>query len=552
MMLDHVRTGAVALLFVAAGGAPLAAADFLRGDFNDDGKTSLADAHKIISFFFRGGTPSDCMNAADVNDDGERDLSDAVYLLQHLVSKIGPPAAPFPAAGPDPTANEDTQLDCDAYGGGSPLADPEAKLEILDAVAAGGAEGTATITVRYSSSLVLAGLSGSMEVDTGIVGTTLGRPAALVPVEGTVHADAKVANGSLAFWFLNTFVAPGPWLSPGTDVDVLEIQVCLLNGAPAGTYPLTLAAGELVEVDSGRAVLPLLVSGELTVLEDLTPDAGCPPGSNCIGPPVVRPDLVGELNAKFEIAGVTAAPGATVSLPFLISANAEVQGYSFSVDFDEEVLTPVRIDKVFDKAPGDAGFEKLDFNARNDVPGSGGIDEGFFVGAMVFSLLDACHNMPANRDNVALRFVLEVRPDAQAASTEVSFLDGGKGAGQPIKNVITAHGTAVTPELANSFVFVNGRVNVVPDIATFLRGDADANGELDLSDAQRTLAYLFLGSEPPACFDAADVDDDGELLISDPIVLLTFLYLGGAAPPSPYPDAGEDPTADAMGCLFRS
>jgi hypothetical protein len=87
----------------------------------------------------------------------------------------------------------------------------------------------------------------------------------------------------------------------------------------------------------------------------------------------------------------------------------------------------------------------------------------------------------------------------------------------------------------------------------FRRGDADANGRLELTDAVVTLGFLFLGTRAPACFDAADADDSGKLAITDPIRTLNYLFLGGPAPPAPGPNVcGEDPTSDALGCEKES
>jgi hypothetical protein len=86
--------------------------------------------------------------------------------------------------------------------------------------------------------------------------------------------------------------------------------------------------------------------------------------------------------------------------------------------------------------------------------------------------------------------------------------------------------------------------------APFLRGDADANGAVDITDAVSTLNFLFLGGTRPGCEDAADSNDDGELNISDGIHTLGFLFLGSEPPPFPGPDAaGFDGTpADPFPC----
>jgi hypothetical protein len=83
----------------------------------------------------------------------------------------------------------------------------------------------------------------------------------------------------------------------------------------------------------------------------------------------------------------------------------------------------------------------------------------------------------------------------------------------------------------------------------FIRGDANSDGALDISDPVTILSYLYSGGEKPACLDAVDVDDSGILDISDAIYLLNFLYQGGPAPPQPYPTAGKDTTPDALDCL---
>jgi len=85
-------------------------------------------------------------------------------------------------------------------------------------------------------------------------------------------------------------------------------------------------------------------------------------------------------------------------------------------------------------------------------------------------------------------------------------------------------------------------------LPSFLRGDANLDGELDLSDGIGLLGHLFLGEAPPPCRDAADGNDDGNLDISDPLAILGFLFTGGAAPPRPYPWSGADLTEDDLDC----
>jgi hypothetical protein len=85
----------------------------------------------------------------------------------------------------------------------------------------------------------------------------------------------------------------------------------------------------------------------------------------------------------------------------------------------------------------------------------------------------------------------------------------------------------------------------------FRRGDVDASGTGDITDAIVFLGSLFLGDPRPPCFDAADVDDNGRLEITDAIVLLGHLFLGQPAPPAPGLEAcGADTTPAPPGADF--
>ena len=89
----------------------------------------------------------------------------------------------------------------------------------------------------------------------------------------------------------------------------------------------------------------------------------------------------------------------------------------------------------------------------------------------------------------------------------------------------------------------------VRDGFSFLRGDANHDGEVDISDPLTTLGYLFGTGEMPACPDAADANDDGELNIADAITSFGVMFVGGTTFAAPYPVAWLDPTDDDnLGC----
>jgi len=85
---------------------------------------------------------------------------------------------------------------------------------------------------------------------------------------------------------------------------------------------------------------------------------------------------------------------------------------------------------------------------------------------------------------------------------------------------------------------------------TFLRGDVNNDGKVDISDPVRLLDYLFKAGDDISCLDAGDANDDGELDISDAIKILLYLTDSEKVPnlPAPFGAVGVDPTADLLTC----
>jgi len=108
--------------------------------------------------------------------------------------------------------------------------------------------------------------------------------------------------------------------------------------------------------------------------------------------------------------------------------------------------------------------------------------------------------------------------------------------GAPIEGFATtsAHDAFVPRELART---------------GFLRGDANDDRIVDVSDAVLILYALFLAELVLPCADAADTDDDARIAINDAIFVLDYLFRGGVAPPPPGPTiAGPDPSDDDLDC----
>ena len=90
----------------------------------------------------------------------------------------------------------------------------------------------------------------------------------------------------------------------------------------------------------------------------------------------------------------------------------------------------------------------------------------------------------------------------------------------------------------------------------FVRGDANSDGSINLTDGVVPLLFLFSGGAPPACADATDTNDTGNIEITDAIIIFSWLFTGGVPPQAPSPrspgyastDCGPDASADGLGC----
>jgi cytochrome c peroxidase len=69
----------------------------------------------------------------------------------------------------------------------------------------------------------------------------------------------------------------------------------------------------------------------------------------------------------------------------------------------------------------------------------------------------------------------------------------------------------------------------------FVRGRANGDEVVDLSDGIYLLNYLFFRGPEPVPMVAGDTNHDGRLDIGDPIYLIAYLYYGGPPPAMPFP-----------------
>ena len=532
---------------------------FRRGDINGDGRMSISDTQFLNTFLFLGGEPPSCDDAADVNDDGRVNLSDGVWTLNSLFRRG--PAVPSPEdLGEDPT--EDS-LGCDSYTDTQVFEDATARLEVLSAESTGGADAAVHLVLGARAASPISGFSYKLTID----GVSLSNRFAFIDPTGLIETGfdyGEVDGSSVQHAVLFSFHRPNS-IAPSDELTaVAEVHICLEPGTSAGDYAVSITEAELV-TDEGRALAAASTDATLSVPSQIDADSECnlpnPPGPDPDPDPRPQPDPVGPTNpvenVTLRIDDAAAAPGWSIDLPLLINADGGVLGYSFSIDFNEEILLATGVQPGW-SIPGDIeyAFVRYEFNNDNNTPGNDGVDEGWIYGAVVHDF--QANVSPPKDEDVALAMLsFDVQSDAPDGDTLIRFLDGAPVSpdGPYVRNVVTdASGTAIDPQLLQSFFLVDCtlKVQAIVDIATFLRGDSNSDDDVNIADAQHSLNYLFSSGPRPPCYDAADANDDGVLNISDPIQTLRLLFVDDTMTlPAPYPDKGIDPTPDSMTCATR-
>lgn len=90
--------------------------------------------------------------------------------------------------------------------------------------------------------------------------------------------------------------------------------------------------------------------------------------------------------------------------------------------------------------------------------------------------------------------------------------------------------TSVGPGSSTSFGMNSGYWQ--ENLYAFMRGDANKDGIIDMSDAIYLLNYLFKEGPEPDPYALGDANSDGEILVEDPIFLLNYILRDGPAPES--------------------
>ncbi len=105
-----------------------------------------------------------------------------------------------------------------------------------------------------------------------------------------------------------------------------------------------------------------------------------------------------------------------------------------------------------------------------------------------------------------------------------------------------------TISLILSLTIITAQNEVQDEQIQFIRGDANSDGKVDISDSAFLFNYLYKGGRAPQCRDFADVNDDGKVDLTDGVYLNNHLFRSGEPPKPPYPFQGLDTTQDELTC----
>ncbi|MEM7166320.1 MAG: PKD domain-containing protein [Planctomycetota bacterium] len=231
----------------------------------------------------------------------------------------------------------------------------------------------------------------------------------------------------------------------------------------------------------------------------------------------------------------------TITHPILTSHPGEVQGFQVIAEFNNNLTTAVNL-----TITGTFTDTVLpEFLETNYVISPTGVDSYLAI-VTIFDVQEPFLSQtlpPGNAQTIGF-FEYTIPAGLPVGLTgAITLVDGAypPGPAPPLNNVIAVGGASLSPFLDHAVI------EVVAPSTKFLRGDANSNGTIDLSDTVFILAFLFSGGTAPSCPDAADPNDTGAIDIADAVYLLGYLFSNGAHPRYPFPALGLDPSDDLLG-----
>ena len=250
---------------------------------------------------------------------------------------------------------------------------------------------------------------------------------------------------------------------------------------------------------------------------------------------ILPPALDADSVLRIEDGEITAGDE-NIEIPILLDTDTDVYGFQLSLSTDPSRIEMRSIDLQ------DGAAQTADFSDGFVLGAGGGLSWGVVLD--VTDPIDQDSFIPAGDGHRLAWIVADVVTD-EAARTAVRFVDRAAAENVPATRNKVVREAGIEIPLRTDDAVITISVDQHP---VFQRGNANQDGNFDLSDGVFTLNYLFTGGDEPLCLDAADATDNGVVDLSDAVLTFNNLFLGGPPPLPPHPDHGVDPTEDRLEC----
>ncbi len=171
--------------------------------------------------------------------------------------------------------------------------------------------------------------------------------------------------------------------------------------------------------------------------------------------------------------------------------------------------------------------------------------EGYLAAAVFMDYTEPFFGkvFPTSRDTVhASNLELSISPEAEPGDVlriEFETTPGLDALRPAIPIEYSVEGRSVTPIFGKRGV----TIKVLPRERLFIRGDANRDLIVNISDVIHSLRFLFL-AERVSCLTPLDTNADGRVNLTDPISLIDFLFRRGPRPELPFPHPAPLPADD--------
>lgn len=422
--------------------------------------------------------------------------------------------------------------------------------------------------VPYMSVEILRSEVGSLAMPTSVA-ILMGAQAAPGPQS---FVDTGVMDGEYVYEFRATTVNPMAILSNNRECTILVGIGRLVNVVPhLGDDPLAITVvesptflGGAPEDDDGLVYVVDLDSGtthrytkDLVPFDTIpTPFADCGPGMNqpCATTGLAWNSMTDTLfwieSAGRRLVETNLVGGVLSTTPFPVVSSPEggvIGDFGYAALTNTFWATDITEDIYFEFSPnGTATGNVLTF-AQLGLGSGSGFGNGV---AVVSDAALVALDVPAGPSSAAhVNQIVRVLTDGTAVTsipldttTSSGFVNGvawtGAGStGGPAEYVVGNDTNAIY------------EISLAGGGTQLRRGDANDNGQVEISDVSRILNFIFGINTTLPCQDAADVNDDGQINIADIPVLLNGIFgIAGTQPAPPFPLCGTDMTPSILTC----